>query len=90
VSYLFRSVAEVLGRNAVGVLLSGMGRDGASEMKMLAERGAVTIAQDPQTTVVAGMPGEAIKLGAALYVLAPEKIIKVLQQLMAPLIVESR
>jgi two-component system, chemotaxis family, protein-glutamate methylesterase/glutaminase len=88
VSYLFRSVAEVLGRHAVGALLSGMGRDGAAELKIMAERGAVTIAQDPETTVVAGMPGEAIKLGAALYILAPEKIVKMLKQLIAPAVAE--
>jgi two-component system chemotaxis response regulator CheB len=84
VSYLFRSVAHVLGQNAVGVLLSGMGRDGATELKLLADRGAVTIAQDPLTAVVGGMPGEAIKLGAAQYVLAPEKMIKVLGELVCP------
>jgi two-component system chemotaxis response regulator CheB len=84
VSYLFRSTAQVLGQNAVGVLLSGMGRDGAAELKLMADRGAVTIAQDPQTTVVAGMPGEAIKLGGAQYVLTPEKMIKVLNELVCP------
>lgn len=81
VSYLFRSAAQVLGPNAIGVLLSGMGRDGAAELKSMADRGAVTIVQDPQTTVVAGMPGEAIKLGGAQYVLTPEKILKTLNEL---------
>lgn len=81
VSYLFRSAAQVLGPKAVGILLSGMGRDGAAELKLMADRGAVTIVQDPQTTVVAGMPGEAIKLGGAQYVLAPEKMLKVLDDL---------
>ena len=81
VSYLFRSVAHALGGKAVGVLLSGMGRDGATELKSMADRGAITIAQDPQTAVVAGMPGEAIKLGGAQYILAPEKMIKVLGEL---------
>lgn len=81
VSYLFRSVAQSLGQNAVGVLLSGMGKDGAAELKTVADRGGVTIAQDPLTTVVAGMPGEAIKLGAAQYVLTPEKMIKLLNEL---------
>jgi two-component system chemotaxis response regulator CheB len=81
VSYLFRSAAHVLGQKAVGVLLSGMGKDGAAELKLMADRGGVTIAQDPQTAVVAGMPGEAIKLGGAQYVLTPEKMIKVLGEL---------
>jgi two-component system, chemotaxis family, protein-glutamate methylesterase/glutaminase len=81
VSYLFRSVAQSLGQNVVGVLLSGMGKDGASELKSMADRGGVTIAQDPLTAVVAGMPGEAIRLGAAQYVLTPEKMIKLLHEL---------
>lgn len=82
VSYLFRAASQAVGRNAVGVLLSGMGRDGAAELKLMADRGAVTIAQDPQSAVVAGMPGEAIKLGGAQYVLAPDKIPKVLMDLL--------
>jgi two-component system chemotaxis response regulator CheB len=83
VSYLFRSVAAVCGANAVGVLLTGMGRDGADELKLLKELGAVTIAQDAESSVVHGMPGEAIKLGAATYVLAPDKIPAVLAALAA-------
>jgi two-component system, chemotaxis family, protein-glutamate methylesterase/glutaminase len=78
VSYLFRSVAAVCGANAVGVLLTGMGRDGADELKLLKELGAATIAQDAESSVVHGMPGEAIKLGAATYVLPPDKIPAVL------------
>jgi two-component system, chemotaxis family, protein-glutamate methylesterase/glutaminase len=74
VSCLFRSVAKAYGHSAVGVLLTGMGRDGASELKLMKEQGAVTIAQDRDTSVVHGMPGEAIRLGGATYVLPPEKI----------------
>ncbi len=74
VSHLFRSVAQGYGARAVGVLLTGMGRDGAWELKLMKEQGAVTIVQDKETSVVHGMPGEAIKMGGATYVLPPDKI----------------
>jgi two-component system, chemotaxis family, protein-glutamate methylesterase/glutaminase len=78
VSYLFRSIGAVYGGEAVAVLLTGMGRDGAEELRLLKGKGAVTIAQDKESSVVHGMPGEAIKLGGATYILAPEKIPAVL------------
>lgn len=81
VSYLFRSVAEVYGCDAVAALLTGMGRDGAEELRRLKEKGAVTIAQDKDSSVVHGMPGEAIRLDAAMLVLPPEKIAAVLTNL---------
>jgi two-component system chemotaxis response regulator CheB len=74
VACLFRSVAKAYGPSAVGVLLTGMGKDGAWELKLMKEQGAMTIAQDRETSVVHGMPGEAIRLGGATYVLPPEKI----------------
>lgn len=74
VSYLLRSVAEVYGRDAVAGLLTGMGHDGAEELKLLKEKGAVTFAQDKDSSVVHGMPGAAIKRDAATLVLSPEKI----------------
>jgi two-component system chemotaxis response regulator CheB len=74
VAYLFRSVAQNFGSNAVGVLLTGMGRDGADELKMMKEQGAVTFVQDEESSVIYGMPGEAIKLNAATYILSPEDI----------------
>lgn len=74
VSYLFRSIRQVHGNRTLAVLLTGMGRDGAEELKALKECGATTIIQDEQSSVVYGMPGEAIKIGAAMYVLSPEKI----------------
>ena len=74
VAHLFRSVAQVLGPGAAGVLLTGMGTDGAKELKMMKDRGAITIAQDEASSVVFGMPGEGVKLGAATYVLPPEGI----------------
>lgn len=81
VSYLFRSVAQIYGKNSIGILLSGMGKDGAEELKMMKEIGAVTIAQDKESSVVYGMPGEAINLDAAKYVLPPEKIVDTLATL---------
>jgi two-component system, chemotaxis family, protein-glutamate methylesterase/glutaminase len=74
VSYLFRSLADFHGANAVGVLLTGMGRDGAEELKRMKDRGAHTIAQDRDSSIVHGMPGAAIELGAASQVLAADKI----------------
>ena len=78
VGVLFRSVAERFGRRAIGVLLTGMGRDGAEELKIMADRGALTIAQDEESCVVFGMPGEAIRLGAARFVFPPHKIAELL------------
>ena len=81
VSYLFRSLAEAYGGRSIGVLLTGMGKDGAAELQAMKERGAVTFAQDSESSVVHGMPGEAIKLDAVTYVLPPEKIAAALQNL---------
>jgi two-component system chemotaxis response regulator CheB len=81
VSYLFRSVADLCGPKAVGVLLTGMGKDGAEELKRMREKGAVTIAQDQESSVVHGMPGEAIRLEAATYVLPPHRIAAALANL---------
>ncbi len=74
VSYLFRSLAELCGPDSVGVLLTGMGKDGAAELKLMRDNGAVTIAQDRESSIVHGMPGEAIQIGGAMYVLAADKI----------------
>jgi two-component system, chemotaxis family, protein-glutamate methylesterase/glutaminase len=68
VDVLFRSVAQSAGRNAIGVLLTGMGKDGARGLKEMREAGSRTIAQDEATSVVWGMPGEAVALGAAEHV----------------------
>lgn len=81
VAALFGSVAKVYGEKAAGVLLTGMGKDGARELKLMRDRGAVTIAQDRESSVVHGMPGHAIGLGGATYVLSPEKIAEALTSL---------
>ncbi len=78
VSALFRSMAEVYGRNAVGILLTGMGADGALELKLMKDKGAVTIAQDRESSVIYGMPGEAEKIGAATYLFPPGRIVEFL------------
>lgn len=68
------SVARQLGKNAVGILLTGMGVDGADGMVALTKRGALTIAQNEETCTVYGMPKEAIDLGGAQLILSPQEI----------------
>ena len=79
VDVLFRSAARYAGRNSIGVIMTGMGDDGARGMLEMKEAGAYTIAQDESTCVVFGMPAEAIKAGAVDRVLplagiAPEVV----------------
>ncbi|MGE5422824.1 MAG: protein-glutamate methylesterase/protein-glutamine glutaminase [Ignavibacteriales bacterium] len=74
VEVMFRSVAKYAGKNAIGVIMTGMGRDGAQGLLDMRKEGAFTIAQDEQSCVVFGMPREAIELGAVLKVLPLEKI----------------
>lgn len=74
VAHLFRSVNAVCGNHAIAVLLTGMGEDGAEELLQLKNAGALTFAQDEGSSIVFGMPGTAVKRGAALYVMPPEKI----------------
>lgn len=74
VDVLFRSVARAAGKNAVGILLTGMGDDGASGLLEMREAGAKTITQNEASCVVFGMPKEAIKLGAAQKVLSLQAI----------------
>jgi two-component system, chemotaxis family, protein-glutamate methylesterase/glutaminase len=71
---LFRSVAQNVGRNAIGMLLTGMGRDGARGLLEMRDAGSPTLAQDEATSVVWGMPGEAVALGAARQVLPLQEL----------------
>jgi two-component system, chemotaxis family, protein-glutamate methylesterase/glutaminase len=71
---LFRSLAEVYGPAAVGVVCTGTGRDGAEGLRLLHDRGAVTLAQDEATSTHFGMPGEAVRRGGASRVLPLEAI----------------
>jgi two-component system chemotaxis response regulator CheB len=74
VDVLFESVAAEYGAGGTGVLLTGMGRDGADGLLRMRARGAVTFAQDEASCVVYGMPREAALLGAAAYILPPARI----------------
>jgi len=63
--YLFNSVAENFGAQSIGVLLTGMGADGAYGLKMMRKAGSITIAESPETCVIYGMPRAAVEIGAA-------------------------
>ena len=74
VNVLFNSVAEVKGKNGIGVILAGMGDDGASGLLAMHQKGAYTIAQDEDTSVVFGMPHKAILSGGVSRVLPLHEI----------------
>jgi two-component system chemotaxis response regulator CheB len=80
VNVLFESVAVAAGRQAVGILLTGMGADGAQGLLQLRQQGALTIAQDRDSSVVYGMPKVGVELGAALYSARPERIPALVQR----------
>ena len=81
VDVLFRSVAMAAGSNAVGIILTGMGDDGAQGLLEMKEAGAMTIAQDEKSCVVFGMPKEAIKLNAVDKILPLESIAAVVSKM---------
>ena len=83
VDHLFRSLSQRCGTQAIGVLLTGMGRDGARELKAMRDRGGRTFAQDQASSVVHGMPGAAIAIGAAEQVLPVERIADALSRIVA-------
>ncbi|QOY55306.1 chemotaxis response regulator protein-glutamate methylesterase [Candidatus Sulfurimonas marisnigri] len=81
VDVLFRSFANELGKSGVGIILTGMGGDGAHGMKEMFDIGAKTYAQDEDSCVVYGMPNEAVKLGGVTHSLSIEKIIELIQSI---------
>jgi two-component system chemotaxis response regulator CheB len=83
VDVLFRSMAENVGPNGVGVILTGMGGDGALGLKEMLDVNAQTIAQDERTSVVWGMPGEAVKAGGAKQVLPLNEVAEAIQNLVS-------
>lgn len=83
VDHLFRSLSHCCGSDAIGVLLTGMGRDGARELKGLRDRGGTTLVQDQASSVVHGMPGAALAIGAAGQVLPIERIADALNSIVA-------
>lgn len=82
VDILFDSVAENTGKNTIGLLLTGMGRDGAKGLLKIKNVGGYTIAQDETSSVVFGMPKEAIELGAATKVLPLDKMVQHIKQVL--------
>ncbi len=87
---LLDSLARSYGPHGVGIVLTGMGRDGASGLHAMAGAGALTLAQDEASSVVYGMPREAAALGAARYILPPIEIARVLADLSRKLQAEKR
>lgn len=81
VAHLFQSAAVSYGSKAIGIIFSGMGTDGAEELKLMREKGAMTIAQDQKSSIVYGMPGEAAKLNAAEHILSPPQAAKFINSL---------
>ncbi len=78
VAHLFNSFASCCGSKTISMILTGMGSDGSKEMKILKNAGAITIAQDEASSLVHGMPGEAIKNGGIDYILNPIQIANLL------------
>jgi two-component system chemotaxis response regulator CheB len=81
VGFLFNKLAENYGNKALGILLTGMGRDGSEELTKLKQTGAITIAQDEESCVIFGMPGEAVKMNGATHIMPPNKIIQYLEDM---------
>lgn len=81
VSYLFSSINKIMKNKVIGIVLTGMGSDGAQELKLMKDQGAITIAQSKETSLIHGMPGHAIQLNAATYVMSPDEIASLIDSL---------
>lgn len=81
VAHLFNSVEKIYGRNTIAILLTGMGSDGAKELKQLRNKGALTIAQDKASSLIYGMPGVAAEINGAAYLLNPEQITELFRKI---------
>ena len=78
VNVFFNSVSRVYSNSAIGILLTGMGEDGAKELKTMKDKGAVTIIQDKESSTVYGMPGAAKDIQAQKFIMTPGEIVKFL------------
>ncbi len=83
VDHTFESAADKYGENLLGILFTGMGKDGALGFKAMKNRGAYTLAQDEESSVVYGMPGHAVKMGVVDEILTPEDMIKEIEKVVA-------
>ncbi len=81
VNFLFNSVYTNIKDRAMGILLTGMGGDGADQLKKMKEAGAITIAQDKESSMIYGMPERAAALGAATFILTPDEISDIINSL---------
>lgn len=81
VGQLFRSAGDIYGKQVIAVILSGMGSDGAAELKFLKDLGALTFAQNKESCLVYGMPGEAVRLGGASVVTNPLEIVNQIKKI---------
>lgn len=84
VDVMFNSVASYAGKNAVGVILTGMGADGADGMKNMKQNGAITVAQDEKSSVVFGMPKVAIESGCVDHVAPLDQIARLIMEITGP------
>ena len=92
--YLLNSVGEVFGSNAIGVILTGMGSDGAEGIRTIRKHGGFTIAQDEDTSIVFGMPHAAIQLNAVKWVMPldeiPEKIVSLINKIQKRIVEQKK